>query len=170
MCIKIASAQRNNTAMLSRLRYLAYTLSFLAISFLALAAISPSALNAQNAEAKQSSGKISLELNDAKQNSLHCRLTFVIQNGSGQDIEQLVLETVLFNTKSQVEKIIRLNFGALPIEKTRVKQFDLKQKQCANIKRILVNDIITCKGTALSAPKCLKLVQPSTKTGIALIL
>ena len=108
--------------------------------------------------------KLHVQLNNLQKSTTGCRLSFVMKNDMQPDIDELSFEIVLFNTNSRVSRILTLKTGALPNKKTRVKRFDIRNSQCTDISRILINSIETCKGHELSPPVCLKALTTSTLT------
>ncbi|MDZ7709380.1 MAG: hypothetical protein U5K36_04265 [Roseovarius sp.] len=95
-----------------------------------------------------------------------CRLTFVIRNGLGGDIESLVAEAVLFDGAGRVATLTLFDFGALPAGRPRVRQFDLAGQSCEGLGEVLVNGIGTCEGDGLSPAACLEGLRLSTDTEI----
>ncbi len=115
-------------------------------------------------------GKLGFELNNARQAGGNCRLSFVIQNRMPMAIEALSLEIVLFNSQGLVDQFLKLKAGALPKGKMRVKQFDLKGRNCADISKILINEIAECKGADLGPSSCAAALSLSSRTSIELQL
>jgi hypothetical protein len=112
----------------------------------------------------QEAPSLSIELNSFAKSKAGCRVNFVMRNGMVSAVESLVLEIVLFNKEGGISRILALGAGALPVGKTRVKQFRLKN--CASLSRILVNDIIACKGEELTPKSCLKVLKTKNRTDI----
>lgn len=95
-----------------------------------------------------------------------CRLTFVIRNGLGSDIESLVTEAVLFDAGGRVATLTLFDFGSLPEGRPRVRQFDLAGLGCDGIGEVLVNGIGTCEGAGLTPAACLDGLRLSSETDI----
>ncbi|WP_417689608.1 hypothetical protein [Roseibium sp.] len=87
---------------------------------------------------------LSLELNRAANTERGCMLTFVASNRTTHAISGVAYEFVLFNKEGLVEKMTAFDFGALPQEKTVVRQFELAGSQCPGIGQILVNGAARC--------------------------
>jgi hypothetical protein len=86
-----------------------------------------------------------LELNNAAETtSGGCRLTYVASNNTGQALEKTSYEVAVFDAQGVVSRILVLEFGALTVGKTKVVQFDLADQTCANISRIVVNNVAEC--------------------------
>jgi len=95
-----------------------------------------------------------------------CRLSFVIRNGLGADIESLVTEAVLFDAGGQVATLTLFDFGSLPAGRPRVRQFDLAGLSCDGIGEVLVNGIGTCEGEGLTPGACLDGLRLSSETDV----
>ncbi len=87
-----------------------------------------------------------LELNTVAQAGDACRLVFTASADVGLD--QLIVETVLFDGAGQVKLLTLFDFGALPASKLRVRQFDIPQSQCTDVARILFNGVDQCSGAS----------------------
>jgi hypothetical protein len=116
---------------------------------------------------------LSIDLNALEQVGPACRLVFVATNKTGAAIDELSLETVLFNTGGTVDRFALFDFQSLPHGKTRVRQFDLPDISCADIGRVLINGSASCKGKllngqSLKGPECMDHLElkSSSKTEI----
>ena len=112
----------------------------------------------------QTQSTLDIELNGLVKTKNGCRVDFVMRNGLAKAIEALSLEIVLFKKDGGISRILAIKAGELPMGKTRVKQFRLRN--CENIGRILVNDITVCKGGKLTPKNCLKALKVGNRTGI----
>ena len=112
----------------------------------AFATIGLTALAAGSALAQEAaSPEFSLELNNAADTTAGgCRLTYVATNRTGAELAQTAYEVAVFNGDGVVSRILVLEFGALTDGKTKVVQFDLGDQACADISRIVVNDVAAC--------------------------
>ncbi len=116
--------------------------------------------------ASPAEGRLSLELNNAVNDAGLCRLSYVAVNGTGQPLETVSYDVVVFDTNGQVSQFLVLQFGQLPAGKTKVVQFDLADQPCAGISRILVNDVAECETSQGSAAICMDALEPSSRTAI----
>ncbi|WP_298262203.1 hypothetical protein [uncultured Litoreibacter sp.] len=91
------------------------------------------------------SGNFALELNNATDIGDGCQLTYVATNNTGIALVETAYQVALFDENSLVTGTLVLEFGALPVGKTKVVQFNLAGKKCATISRILINDVSACK-------------------------
>ncbi|MGYP000858389912 len=112
-----------------------------------------------------SDARLGLELNDLLQKGPDCRLSIVLHNGIGTDIADLALELVVFADDRRVDRILVVKGGHLPAGATRVRQFDLKDRDCATIGRLLVNDVTRCEGEGLAPATCLGALATTSRAG-----
>jgi hypothetical protein len=117
----------------------------------------------------QETPSLSVELNTVEPQAEACRLTFVVENQLGADLDALVFETVLFDTAGQVLTLTLFDFGAVPQSRPRVRQFDLPGSDCASIARVLLNDTHACRGDGLSPDSCTKGLHWSSRTSVEVI-
>lgn len=110
-----------------------------------------------------------LELNNTRQMKTDCRVSFLVQNKLTKPISALSLEIVLFDEGSRVDRFMKLKAGRLAVGKMRVRQFDLKNRKCSTLSRILINDIAECTGAGLSAADCLDRLQTSSRVTTKLV-
>jgi hypothetical protein len=110
---------------------------------------------------------LSLDLNSLSATEAGgCRLSFVIRNGLGADIDTLVTEAVLFDAGGQVATLTLFDFGSLPAGRPRVRQFDMAGLSCDGIGGVLVNGIATCEGAGLTPAACLDGLRLSSQTDV----
>lgn len=89
-------------------------------------------------------GTIELELNTANDAESGCRLTYVATNNTSIALEKSSYEVAVYNNDGIVQRLLVLEFGWLPVGKTRVVQFDLPDQTCSDISRISVNGPVEC--------------------------
>lgn len=107
-----------------------------------------------------------LELNKLEPAGTGCRAYFVVENGTGEAVRELRLDTFLFDGNGLIGRRIGLTFPDLRPDRTKVVPFDLAGISCPEIGRLLVNDVLACttpSGAAL--PGCGDLLALSTRTG-----
>jgi len=118
-----------------------------------------------NANAKA----LTIELNTITAVKSACRVTFLIANKLGVPIGDLAFELVLFGKDQKVLTLLGVRAGRLPIGKSRVKQFDLKAIKCANVSRLLLNDVTRCEGKDLNPEVCLAAVKPTSRLNVGFV-
>ncbi len=109
---------------------------------------------------------LSLELNTMQPIENGCRISFVVVNGMGAELEATSFEIVIFNAQSIVEEMLILEFGRLPAGKTKVVQFDLAGKSCDDISRLLINEVAECTGSNFTVQTCLDALTTLTKVQV----
>lgn len=125
----------------------------------------PQAAFAEDAAQKS----LSIELNAAQQDGERCRLVFLATNATGQDIDSLSLETVLFDAGGTFLRLTLFDFKELPNGRPRVRQFAVPKTPCADLGRILINGTSVCKVAGADASLCENELKLETKTKLELI-
>ena len=98
------------------------------------------------AAAQEGAAALAIALDGLAQAGEACRLTFVARNGLDGGVDPLVLEGVAFDREGGVARISLFDFGALPAGRTRVRQFDLADTDCAAVGGLLINGVQRCEG------------------------
>ena len=109
---------------------------------------------------------LAIELNAIQPADAGCRVTFLAVNGLGADLERASVETALFDASGAIERIVTLDFKALSPGKTKVLQFELAGLDCADLGRVLINDITACDGPGLEPGACLAGLTTSSRAPI----
>jgi hypothetical protein len=109
---------------------------------------------------------LSLELNALTQVEAACRVSFVAGNRMGAAIADATFEVAFFGRDGILQKLVSLDFKALPVAKTKVVQFDLDGLSCADVGRVLVNDVATCDGVGLDPATCLAALTTSHRPDV----
>lgn len=119
-------------------------------ALLAAACLAPLTATAQEtpaADAAPAPGAgILLELNGAVPTEAgDCRLTMVTTNRLDAGLARAAWQVAIFDPKGVVQALPILDFGALAAGKTKVALFELPQRPCDAIGRIIVNDVAACQ-------------------------
>ena len=107
---------------------------------------------------------LTIELNKLVPVNESCQVSFLMRNQLGTALELLTLELVLFNQAQQVHSLLLIKSEAMPVNKTSVRQYLLRDVGCDKISSFLINDIKACKGEGLSPPHCLKSLKLVSRT------
>lgn len=134
------------------------------LSALALSAATALTLSAPGAFAQD--GTFGLELNNARDVESSCRLTYVATNNTGSELEETSYEVAVFDAQGGVSRLLILEFGRLQKGKTKVVQFDLSGESCANISRLLVNNVDKCVTSDGTQPDCMGGLVTSSRSDI----
>ncbi len=116
----------------------------------------------------QDKAGISVELNNAEAQEQGCRVSFLFRSGLPAKVDEMALEVVLFDAGGKVVEFLVLNVGSLPPGKSRVRQFDLRNRACETISRLLVNDVKSCRGAELTPESCLRLLTVTSTAPLKL--
>jgi len=135
--------------------------------FAALMALGISAPHA--AKAQENRG-ISVELNRLAEGEKGCRMSLVFTNRLAVRLEDLQLETVLFDPDGRAGRFLVLKSQPLIPGKVRVQQYDLGDTRCEDIGSVLINDVIGCEGEGLTPAVCLQELNPSSREKAGLFL
>ena len=113
-------------------------------------------------------GNLTIQLNKVENNGGSCRMTYVINNGSGQAVAAASYEMAVYGKDDAVMKLIVLDFGALVPGNTQVVQFDLPDTGCKDVSRISVNaPAVACQlASGETSPVCTDKRKLETLTGI----
>ena len=111
---------------------------------------------------------LGLELNTAADTAEGaCRLTYVANNGLAVPLEMTSFQMAVFDAGGAVSRLIVLDFGALALGKTKVVQFDIPGQTCAQISRIIVNEVAQCTTTGGAAVDgCLASLSTASRSTI----
>lgn len=112
---------------------------------------------------------VSIEINALEPVDNACRISFLIQNGHGVDIEKAVYEAVLFDTEGRVDRLTLFDFGALPAARPRVRQFVVPGLACPSLGRLLINGAETCTGEGLPENACSRDLELQSRTDVEVL-
>lgn len=110
--------------------------------------------------------ELTLELNALQPSETGCRVTFLATNALGKPLDKAAFEVALFNAAGSIERLVTLDFKALPEGKTKVLQFDLAKIPCDGLSRVLINDVSACTGTEVAGGECLAALTTANKSAI----
>jgi hypothetical protein len=133
------------------------SMSTLAIAFAALSS---------DAFAQSADGKLGLELNALQPSDKGCRLTFLVNNGTGTEIARAAFEIALFTPDGIVDRLTVLEFKGLQVGRTKVSRFELAGVDCTKVGRVLVNTVTGCDGAGLTPQLCESKLSASSKAGV----
>lgn len=118
----------------------------IAAALLGLACAAHGQETAETSPTDAEDGRIVLELNNATDtDNGACRMTFVATNNSPQGFERTGWQVGIFDAQGIVRSILALEFGALSASKTKIVLFDMPGRGCADISRVVVNDVTLCQ-------------------------
>lgn len=112
---------------------------------------------------------IHIELNTLSEGEGACRLSFVATNSLEEDISEAIYETVLFDQGGGVMMLTLFDFRDLPVDRPRVRQFDLPGLACAEVGRILVNGANRCVTGGSDSTVCAQQLFLTTRTDVEVL-
>lgn len=110
-----------------------------------------------------------VELNTAQTVEGACRLSFLIVNEHVSEIASVVYETVLFNADGSVNRLTLFDFGSLPSNRPRVRQFEVPGVACADLGQLLINGASSCEAGELGNSICGSSLQISSRNEIEVL-
>lgn len=136
----------------------------------ALIGLSTPALAQETAPAPAEQGML-LELNNATDTEAGgCQLTVVVSNRLPLGLTRAAWQIAIFDQQGVVQSLPVLDFGALISGKTKIAVFELPGRSCAEIGRIVVNDVAECSAEDGSDQRaaCLSGLATQTRSTIDL--
>jgi hypothetical protein len=116
-------------------------------------------------------GQLSIELNRLETVSGNCRTYLIFKNGTDHTYSDLKLDLVFFDKEGVIAKRMAVDAAPLMRNKTIVKLFDIPGLGCSKIRRILLNDVLTCDNGAddINPAHCLDVIRLANRTDIEFI-
>ncbi|WFT81129.1 Tat pathway signal protein [Methylobacterium sp. CB376] len=108
-----------------------------------------------------------IELNKLDTVGEACRATLLVDNGKGAPIRSLKLDLYAFDTDGVAQKRVLVELGPVAARKTVLRQFDIAAAPCAQVGRLLLNDVVACEGGDLTRETCLERIEPASAKGAA---
>ncbi len=117
---------------------------------------------------------LDIELNKAEDGDGACVVSLVVRNDMGQSLDRFSMDLYVFDSDGVIARQVLLDLaplrGAQGGTKTTVARFNLIARPCADISRILVNDIPSCRGEgAGEALDCLAALTVSSRAEIEMV-
>lgn len=106
---------------------------------------------------------LSVELNKLESVENACRVYMVFANETDRAFEAFKLDLVAFDPEGVITERLALEAGPLPRGKTSVKLFDFQDSKCADVDRILLNEVMTCRTAEGAEPECTRMVETRSK-------
>lgn len=126
-------------------------------------------LNLVPALSQAQSPTLSVELNKLEDVAGGCRSYVVVANDAGAAVDSLSLDLVVFDTSGVINRRMAVELGPLAAGRTQVKVFEMDGLACADLSRILVNDILSCVPEALAGAACTDAVTFSARGPVELV-
>ena len=114
----------------------------------------------------QSPAALDIELNALSPSDTGCRVTFLATNKLGTELSRSAFEIAIFGAEGGIDRLVSLEFKAMPEGKARVLQFNIGELDCESISRVLINDVVACEGEGLEPRACLAALKPSSRLSV----
>jgi hypothetical protein len=111
---------------------------------------------------------LDIELNKIEDSEGRCSAAFVMQNRTGEILDQLRLDLYVFDKAGVIARHLVLDTGPLRNDKTSVARFGISDQPCAEIGRLLINDVPICKSRSGNAVDCITALNPTSRAGVEL--
>jgi hypothetical protein len=111
---------------------------------------------------------LDIELNKLEDVGGQCAASLLLTNRLSETLEQVRFDVYVFDKAGVIARRLLLDTGPMRTGKTTVASFALIDQPCANVSRLLVNDIPVCKTAAGAAVDCVGALNLSTKAAVAL--
>ena len=112
---------------------------------------------------------LAVELNKIEDLDGGCTGTLLFQNNLGATLDRFNLDLFLFDASGVIMRRITIDMAPLRNGKTSVGLFRLIDGSCADLSRILVNDIPSCRAEDGSEVDCLAGLSVSSRSAVELI-
>lgn len=89
---------------------------------------------------------LEIELNKAEDGDGACVASLVVRNDMGHTLDRFSMDLYVFDGDGVIARQVLLDLAPLRGSKTTVARFNLIAGPCADVSRILVNDIPSCRG------------------------
>lgn len=112
---------------------------------------------------------LTVELNKLEPHDDACRAYLVFDNPASTAYESLKLDLVMFDPDGVIGRRLAVEGAPLAADKTTVKLFDIAGVACADIGRVLLNDILACRDDAGEHDDCLGRLQLESRAGVPFV-
>lgn len=113
-------------------------------------------------------GVIGVELNRLEPAGDACRPNLVLVNGTDLMLSEFRLDMVMFDADGIVADRLAVDASPLLPGNTSLIVFEVPAMACDGIGRVLINAVLACAGGPDEPGGCLSLIEPSSRTDVAL--
>jgi hypothetical protein len=94
-----------------------------------------------------------------------CQATLMFENTRATPIKSFKLDLYAFDTDGVAQKRMLLDLGPVPAHKVKMRPFEVAATPCAQVGKLLINDVAACEGADLTRETCLERVEPTSAKG-----
>jgi hypothetical protein len=113
---------------------------------------------------------IRIELNKLEERNGACRVYLVLENTGNITFSGFKLDLVTFDKEGIITGRLAVETAPLRALKTTVKLFDIPNLVCADMGRIIINDVIDCHDGTEQRSECITFVESSSRSTVPLVL
>ncbi|MEM8597880.1 MAG: Tat pathway signal sequence domain protein, partial [Pseudomonadota bacterium] len=114
-------------------------------------------------------GRISVELNKLETEAENCQSYLVLQNGTADAFDRLVLDLVMFDVDGIIARRLAVDIAPLDASRVAVKVFAVQGFACESISRMLVNGVLGCEAGGAARDDCRQLLAVSSRSDVDLV-
>jgi len=111
---------------------------------------------------------LDIELNKLEDVGGQCAASLVLTNRLSETLNQVRFDLYIFDKAGVIARRLLLDTGPMRTGKTTVASFGLLDGPCANIGRLLINDVPLCKTAAGAAVDCVGALNLTSRAAIEL--
>lgn len=116
----------------------------------------------------RAAGSIELELNKLSDIDGHCAASLLLTNRMGPTLDQVRFDLFVMDRTGVIARRLFLDTGPMREGKTTVATFAILDRPCAQVGRLLINDVPVCKTDAGENVDCVAALKVSSRAGIEL--
>ena len=110
-----------------------------------------------------------IELNRLEERAAGCRVHLVLDNAAEHAFTSYRLDLVIFDADGIVARRVAVETAPLRASKTMVKEFELANLPCAEVGRILLNDVTQCASADGDLKDCVAATRLSSRSAVAFV-
>jgi hypothetical protein len=111
---------------------------------------------------------LDIELNKLEDVGGQCAASLLLTNRLSETLEQVRFDVYVFDKAGVIARRLLLDTGPMRTGKTTVASFALIDQPCANVSRLLVNDIPVCKTATGVAVDCVGALNLTSRAAVPL--
>ncbi len=113
---------------------------------------------------------LKIELNKLEDNSGSCLASLLVQNRLGHTLDRFSLDLYVFDNDGVIARQVLLDMAPLRDDKMTVARFALIKRPCADVGRILVNNVPSCRSAGTGEDlDCLADLAVSSRSKVELV-
>jgi hypothetical protein len=112
--------------------------------------------------------ELRIELNKLEDTDQGCRSLFLVDNGTGHELNRFRIDLILFDQQGVYAKQLLLDMAPLNDDKKVLASFLLAEQPCSSIGSILVNGLPQCEDGAGAQLDCVPLLKVGSRTDVPL--